>query len=50
METPPRSSENALTLQFRTRVKLFFRPTGLSGDAGDAPDNEMDAGPRRRRR
>ena len=40
METPPRSSEeNALTLQFRTRVKLFFRPTGLSGDAGDAPDS-----------
>lgn len=40
METPPRGSEeNALTLQFRTRVKLFFRPTGLSGDAGDAPDS-----------
>lgn len=26
-------------MQFRTRVKLFFRPTGLSGDAGDAPDS-----------
>nr|WP_241391608.1 fimbria/pilus periplasmic chaperone [Yersinia frederiksenii]ULG19945.1 pilus assembly protein PapD [Yersinia frederiksenii] len=30
--------ENFLQVAFRTRVKLFYRPAGLSGEASDAPE------------
>jgi chaperone protein EcpD len=43
LEVPPRADTaanadrpNFLQLAFRTRIKLFFRPTGLPGKAGDA--------------
>lgn len=35
------SYENRLKMAFRTRIKLFFRPNGLSGDANDAIDRVM---------
>ena len=31
------SSENTLQVAFRSRLKLFFRPSGLQGNANDAP-------------
>lgn len=34
---PDEARPNALQLAFRTRIKLFFRPTGLQGSAGEAP-------------
>lgn len=42
MEIPPKPSgdaaaTNRLQLAFRSRIKLFFRPEGLKGGAGDAP-------------
>ncbi|MWL86410.1 MULTISPECIES: molecular chaperone [unclassified Cupriavidus] len=43
LEVPPMGSSNAdtpqnsLQLAFRSRVKLFFRPTDLKGDADSAP-------------
>lgn len=41
LEVPPRvdgskSESNSLQLAVRTRIKLFFRPVGLSGSANDA--------------
>lgn len=30
--------ENFLQVAFRTRVKVFYRPAGLSGEANDAPE------------
>ena len=42
LEVPPlastsQDSTNSLQVAFRTRVKLFFRPVDLHGDAGHAP-------------
>jgi chaperone protein EcpD len=43
LEVPPNpkatkgETSNTLQLAFRTRVKFFFRPTGLKGTADDAP-------------
>lgn len=42
LEVPPKptgelATANTLQLAFRTRIKLFFRPTGLPGNAADAP-------------
>nr|WP_250494547.1 fimbria/pilus periplasmic chaperone [Caballeronia sp. GAWG1-1] len=42
LEVPPKpsgddASANQLQLAFRTRIKFFFRPTGLKGQASDAP-------------
>ncbi|WP_066739340.1 molecular chaperone [Cupriavidus sp. D384] len=42
LEVPPIASgdadrPNSLQFAFRTRIKLFFRPTGLAGDADSAP-------------
>lgn len=43
LEVPPLTSrdrngpENALQLAFRSRIKLFFRPSGMPGSAQDAP-------------
>ena len=41
MEIPPKPGSDApanwLQLAFRSRIKLFFRPQGLKGSAGDAP-------------
>ncbi|RQH00577.1 fimbria/pilus periplasmic chaperone [Paraburkholderia dinghuensis] len=42
LEVPPRATgkdadPNVLRLALRTRIKLFFRPTGLAGDPRDAP-------------
>jgi chaperone protein EcpD len=42
LEVPPVASAapdaaNSLQLAFRSRIKLFFRPAGLPGDANDAP-------------
>ncbi|MCY1222132.1 putative fimbrial chaperone YadV [compost metagenome] len=38
LETPPSSGkDNVVSLKFRTRIKLFFRPPGLPGRAEDAP-------------
>lgn len=43
LEVPPKMSDadakgkNVLQLAFRTRIKLFYRPTGLVGNASDAP-------------
>lgn len=34
---PDEAQPNALQLAFRTRIKLFFRPTALQGSAGEAP-------------
>lgn len=40
LEIPPKPSsdadQNILQLAFRTRIKVFFRPTGLKGSAADA--------------
>jgi chaperone protein EcpD len=43
LEVPPKptgdeASANQLQLAFRTRIKFFYRPSGLQGDAADAPD------------
>lgn len=41
LEVPPKAKnpdgKNLLNMAFRSRLKLFFRPTGLSGNALDAP-------------
>lgn len=38
LETPPSSGkDNVLGIRFRTRIKLFFRPPGLSVRVEDAP-------------
>lgn len=43
LEVPPKMSDaeskgkNILQLAFRTRIKLFYRPTGLTGSPADAP-------------
>jgi len=43
LEVPPKpkvvdgESQNRLQLAFRSRIKLFFRPAGLEGDANEAP-------------
>ncbi|GLQ49539.1 molecular chaperone [Dyella flava] len=41
LEVPPKSTDaadaNVLQFAFRTRIKLFFRPDGLRGQAQDAP-------------
>lgn len=41
LEVPPKAENgddrNLLQFAFRTRIKLFFRPNGLSGDAATAP-------------
>lgn len=43
LEVPPKpkavngQQPNTLRLAFRTRIKLFFRPKGLKGNAADAP-------------
>lgn len=43
LEVPPKMSDaeakgkNILQLAFRTRIKLFYRPTGLAGSPADAP-------------
>lgn len=43
LEVPPKSKDagdhNLLQLAFRTRIKLFFRPTGLPGSPADAVKN-----------
>ncbi|PLQ00447.1 fimbrial biogenesis chaperone [Cupriavidus pauculus] len=42
LDIPPKTSDgteaNKLQLAFRSRIKLFFRPTGIQGSAVDAPD------------
>lgn len=38
-EIPQAAGENALQVAIRQRMKLFFRPKGLSGDATEAPQN-----------
>lgn len=38
-EIPQVVAENALQVAIRQRIKLFFRPKGLAGDAADAPEN-----------
>jgi P pilus assembly chaperone PapD len=42
LEIPPKPSAsqaeaNTLQMAFRTRIKLFYRPSGLAGNAGEAP-------------
>lgn len=37
-EIPQAAAENALQVAIRQRIKLFFRPQGLVGEAGDAPE------------
>lgn len=41
LEVPPRAKaedgRNLLQMAFRSRIKIFFRPKGLEGDANDAP-------------
>lgn len=41
LEIPPKAkaddNRNMLQMAFRSRIKLFFRPAGLEGDANDAP-------------
>lgn len=43
LEVPPKSKangeQNLLQLAFRTRIKLFFRPSGLPGSPADAVKN-----------
>lgn len=43
LEVPPKAkeedSQNVLQLAFRTRIKMFFRPTGLQGDPAVAAGN-----------
>ncbi|MDF0731654.1 fimbria/pilus periplasmic chaperone [Pseudomonas entomophila] len=36
LEVPPKASGNALQVSLRTRIKLLYRPVGLSGKAADA--------------
>ncbi|NMV41361.1 fimbrial biogenesis chaperone [Ralstonia insidiosa] len=42
LEIPPRAKadddRNMLQMAFRSRIKLFFRPAGLDGDANEAPE------------
>jgi chaperone protein EcpD len=41
LEVPPKSDDdgrNKMQFAFRTRIKLFFRPAGLPGDAASAPE------------
>lgn len=38
-EIPQTAAENALQVAIRQRMKLFFRPKGLVGDAAEAPGN-----------
>lgn len=43
LEVPPKPARgsvegSALMLAFRTRIKLFYRPTGLQGDPAKAPE------------
>lgn len=35
-KNPAKSDENRLQMAFRTRIKLFYRPAGLAGNANDA--------------
>lgn len=42
LEVPPRpsadmQSENLLQMAFRSRIKIFFRPTGLAGSSNETP-------------
>ncbi|WP_230957990.1 fimbria/pilus periplasmic chaperone [Burkholderia diffusa] len=41
LEIPPRAkaedARNVLQMAFRSRIKIFYRPSGLQGDANDAP-------------
>jgi chaperone protein EcpD len=41
LEVPPKPNledgQNVLQMAFRSRIKLFFRPKGLAGDASNAP-------------
>lgn len=41
LEIPPRAKaeddRNLLQMAFRSRIKIFFRPLGLAGDANEAP-------------
>jgi len=42
LEIPPRASgelkgENVLQMAFRSRIKIFFRPTGLAGNPNETP-------------
>lgn len=41
LEVPPRAKadddRNLLQMAFRSRIKIFFRPQGLAGDANEAP-------------
>lgn len=43
LEVPPKAkdadTQNVLQLAFRTRIKMFFRPTGLQGDPAIAAGN-----------
>lgn len=41
LEVPPKAGAdtNKLQLAFRTRIKLFFRPKGLNGQADEAPSH-----------
>jgi chaperone protein EcpD len=42
LEVPPKSDnpdgKNLMQFAFRTRIKFFFRPAGLTGDVATAPD------------
>lgn len=38
-EIPQVAAQNTLQIAIRQRMKLFFRPKGLVGDAAEAPDN-----------
>ena len=38
-EIPQAVAENALQVAIRQRIKLFFRPKGLAGNAAEAPEN-----------
>jgi P pilus assembly chaperone PapD len=38
-EIPQATGENALQVAIRQRMKLFFRPKGINGDAAEAPEN-----------
>ncbi|MCI8210171.1 pilus assembly protein [Pseudomonas sp. S25] len=38
-EIPQVAAQNTLQIAIRQRMKLFFRPKGLAGDAAEAPDN-----------
>lgn len=36
-KNPAKMAENRLQMAFRSRIKLFYRPVGLQGNASDAP-------------